>query len=367
MKNMNSRTPSSDADFLILAINPGSTSTKIAVFRGETTILIKNISHDASQLSRFVETTDQHEFRKQLILEELAANHIPIRFHAVIGRGGLGKPISGGVYHINDTLCNDMKHAQRKHACNLGCLIAAEIAASIPGCLALTADPVMVDELIPEARFSGLPEIPRRAIWHALNQRAIARRFAREQGKRYENLNLIVCHLGGGVSIAAHRNGQAIDVNNALDGEGPFSPERAGTLPIGDLIRLCFSGRYQEAELLRMVTGRAGLEAHTGSKDVKALIGLAEAGDEKVQQLIEAMTYQISKSAAAQAAVFRGQVDAILLTGGMAHAPYITSRIADRIDWIAPVYIYPGEGEMEALGQNALGVLTGELNAKHYE
>lgn len=364
---MNSQTSNSDADFLILAINPGSTSTKIAVFRGETSLFVKNICHNTGELSRFAEIADQYEFRKQLILQELSENNIPLHFHAVIGRGGLGKPITGGVYLINDTLRNDMMHAQRKHACNLGCLIAVEIAESIPGCLALTADPVVVDELTPEARFTGLPGLPRRSIWHALNQRAIARRFAREQGKRYEDLNLIVCHLGGGISIAAHHQGRAVDVNNALDGEGPFSPERAGTLPIGDLIRLCFSGQYTEAELLRMVSGRAGLEAHTGSKDVKELIERAEAGDEKVRQLIEAMTYQIAKSAAAQAAVLKGRVDAILLTGGMTYAPYITSRIADRVSWIAPVHIYPGEGEMEALGQNALGVLTSELTTKCYE
>ena len=231
----------------ILVINPGSTSTKMAVYEDEQPILLRNITHTAEELAPFDAITEQQDFRKQLVLDELAAADIPLEFDAVIGRGGLVKPIAGGVYEINQQMIDDTLHGcvMHNHACNLGCLIAHEIAKEI-GCRSFIADPGVVDELSPLARISGSPLMPRICIWHALNQRAIARRYARGIGKEYEDLNLIICHLGGGISVAAHEHGRAIDANNALDGEGPFSPERAGSLPAADLIRLCFSGKYSE-------------------------------------------------------------------------------------------------------------------------
>lgn len=329
--------------------------------------MLSNIRHSVEELARFERITDQYEFRKNLVLQELEKMDIPFRFDAIIGRGGLAKPVAGGVYEINEQMRYDMYHAMRKHACNLGCLIASELARGLHGCRAFIADPGVVDELDDVARVSGSPLMPRIAIWHALNQRAIARRFARENGYKYTDLRLIVCHMGGGISVAAHRYGKAVDVNNALDGEGPFSPERAGTLPAADLIHLCFSGKYTEDALLKRISGNAGLAAHLGTTDMKELLQRIEQGDKQVKLLVDAMIYQVAKSIAAQGAVLCGKIDAILLTGGMAYSDYITSRLRRRIDFLAPVHIYPGEDEMRALALNALAVLKGTRELKTYE
>lgn len=355
-----------DGEALILVINPGSTSTKVAVYRDEHPVLVSNIHHTMEELSGFQDITSQYPFRKELVLRELSRHGIPFRFGAIIGRGGLGKPVRGGVYRINEKLCHDMIHAKRKHACNLGCLIAAELANDLDNCMALTADPVVVDEMEDVARITGSPLMQRRAVWHALNQRAIAHRYAKERGTRYEDLDLIVCHLGGGISVAAHRHGKAVDVNNALDGEGPFSPERAGTLPTADLIRLCFSGKYTQEQLLKRIAGKAGMAAHIGSTDIRELVRRIGEGDEKVRLLVDAMIYQTAKSIAAEGAVLCGKVDAVLLTGGMAHSEYIVSNLTRRIAYLAPVKVYPGEGEMESLAQNALAVLRGEIATQEY-
>lgn len=351
----------------ILVINPGSTSTKIAVYEDEKPTMLSNIRHTVEELSQFGRIADQREFRRDVVLAELRKRGVPFTFDAVIGRGGLAKPVPGGVYEVNEKMCRDMYGAVRQHVSNLGCIIAYELAALIPGCRAMMADPVVVDEMDDVARISGSPMMPRVPIWHALNQRAIARRFARECGRRYEDMNLIICHLGGGISVAAHRKGRAVDANNGLDGEGPFSPERAGSLPPADLIRLCYSGRYTEEELLKRISGKAGLAAHLGTTDVKRIVHDIESGDKHAELLIEAMVYQTAKAIAADGAVLFGEVDAILITGGMAHSEYITSRLRRRVGFIAPVYVYPGEDEMEALAQNALSVLRGQCAAREYE
>ena len=267
---------------LILVINPGSTSTKIAVYDDEKPILLRTINHSAEELSQFDDVLEQQSFRKQVLLNELQQAHLPMNFDAVIGRGGLVKPLEGGVYEINEQMVIDTHSgiAMHNHACNLGCLIAYEIALEISGCRAFIADPGVVDELNDYARISGSPMMNRICIWHALNQRAIAQRYAAEIGRRYEDLNLIVCHMGGGISIAAHEHGKAVDANNALDGEGPFSPERAGSLPAADLIRLCFSGKYTEKQLLKRIAGKAGLNAHLGTNDVKEIISHTSRHDE---------------------------------------------------------------------------------------
>ena len=335
---------------MILVINPGSTSTKMAVFEDEKPILLRTINHSAEELASFEDVLEQKDFRRQLVLDELQRADIPINFDAVIGRGGLVKPLEGGVYEINTLMVRDTLSgiAMHNHACNLGCLIA-------------------VDELNDYARISGSPLMKRICIWHALNQRAIARRYAAGIGKEYEDLNLIICHMGGGISIAAHQKGRAVDANNALDGEGPFSPERAGSLPASDLIRLCFSGKYTEKQLLKRIAGQAGLNAHLGTNDVKEIIRrIEEDGDGHAKLILDAMIYHVAKNIAAEAAVLCGEIDAILLTGGLARSEYIVSRLRRRIGFLGHVYCFPGEDEMGALALNALAVLRGKRRAKIY-
>ena len=340
----------------------------MAVYEDEKPILLRNITHSAEELSVYNDVTEQQDFRRQLVLDELKQTGIALQFDAVIGRGGLVRPISGGVYEINERMINDTKYGcvMHNHACNLGCLIAYEIAQTIPGCRSFIADPGVVDELSPLARISGSPLMPRICIWHALNQRAIARRYARGIGKEYEDLNLIICHLGGGISVAAHDHGRAIDANNALDGEGPFSPERAGSLPAADLIRLCFSGKYNEKQLLKRIAGKAGLNAHLGTNDMREVLERIKQGDTHAKLIVEAMLYHVAKSIAAESAVLCGKIDAILLTGGMAHSKYIVDELRRRIGFLAPVYVFPGEDEMEALALNALAVLQGRRKVEEY-
>ena len=354
---------------LILVINPGSTSTKMAAYEDEKPVIIRNISHSQEELSQFDDVIEQHDYRKQLVLDELKRVGVPLEFDAVIGRGGLVKPIAGGVYEINKEMLEDTYSgiAMHNHACNLGCLIAHDIAKQIPGCRSFIADPGVVDELNDYARISGSPLMNRICIWHALNQRAIARRYAADIGKRYEDLNLIICHMGGGISVAAHDHGRAVDANNALDGEGPFSPERAGSLPAVDLIRLCFSGKYNEKQLLKRIAGKAGLNAHLGTADVREVERRIEDGDTHAQLILDAMIYHVAKNICGLGAVFCGKVDAILLTGGIARSEYVISRLRKRIDFMAPVYCFPGEDEMEALALNALAVLRGEREVKVYD
>ena len=354
---------------LILVINPGSTSTKMAVYEDEKPLVLRSISHSNEDLAQFDDVIEQFSYRKQLVLDELEHVGVPLEFDAVIGRGGLVKPIAGGVYEINEKMLEDTHSgiAMHNHACNLGCLIAHDIAQGIPGCRSFIADPGVVDELNDYARISGSPLMNRICIWHALNQRAIARRFASEIGKKYEDLNLIICHLGGGISVAAHEHGRAVDANNALDGEGPFSPERAGSLPAADLIRLCFSGKYSEKQLLKRIAGKAGLNAHLGTNNAMEIERRIADGDKHAELILNAMIYHVAKNIAAEAAVLFGKVDAILLTGGMARSEYIISRLRQRIDFIAPTYCFPGEDELEALALNALDVLRGRQQVSVYE
>ena len=356
----------------ILAINPGSTSTKMAVFENEKPTFSLCLRHSVDDLEKFPKVIDQFDFRKNLILNALAENGIPFEFDAVIGRGGLLRPIPGGVYEVNDAMVADIRKVRRSHACNLGCLIARDLADEL-GCKAFIADPGVVDELDEVARVTGSPLMPRVTTWHALNQRAIGRRFASKMTEatpsnpvKYEDMNLIICHLGGGISIGAHKKGKAVDVNNAFDGEGPFSPERAGTLPAGSLIDLCYSGRYTKEELKKRISGKAGLAAHLGSTHIPEIEERIKNGDEYAKLVLDAMIYQIAKHIAALTPVFRGKVDAILITGGIAYSEYVISRLTELIDYIAPVHIFPGEDELEALALNALGALTGEQEVQTY-
>lgn len=353
----------------ILSINPGSTSTKIAVYLGDKPVFLKNIKHSADDLKGFGKITDQYQFRKEIILKELVDAGINIeKLHAVVGRGGLVKPIESGVYEVNDRLIEDLKKGVLgEHASNLGGLIANDIANGIPSCRAFIADPVVVDELQDVARISGHPEFDRISIFHALNQKAIARVHAESIDRKYEDLNLIVAHLGGGISVGAHRKGRVVDVNNALDGEGPFSPERSGTLPAGCLARACYSGKYTLEEIKKMITGKGGFVAYFGTNNAYEIELRAKDGDEKAILIQNAMSYQVAKEIGAMAAVLKGEVDAIILTGGIAHNPMLVEYVKNMVDFIAPVVVYPGEDEMKALSMNGLMALTGKVTCKVYE
>mgnify|MGYP005607020821 FL=1 len=352
--------------FKLLIINPGSTSTKIGVYEDEHQVFVEDIPHSVDELQQYDEVTDQFSMRKQLVIDELKKRNIPLEFDAVVGRGGLSREVESGVYEVNEHMVQDAFYAIHKHACDLGCIIAFEIAKDIPGCRSYIADPGRVDELSPLQKITGTPLIHRICIWHALNQKAIARRFAAEHKTRYEDLNLIMCHLGGGISIAAHDHGRAIDANNALDGEGPFSPERTGTLPVGDLLRLCFSGKFTEAQLLKRIAGKSGMIALLGTNDMREIERRINEGDEKAKLYTDAMIWHTAKYIAAEGAVLCGKVDAIILTGGLCRSEYITGGLKKRLDWMAPVYLYPGQDEMKALALNTLHVLRGEWEAKQY-
>ena len=350
----------------ILAINPGSTSTKIAVYKNEDQLFTTSISHTPEELAGFKSVNEQFEWRKGLILKNLAENNIDMKkLSAVVGRGGVISPIESGVYEVNDDLIHDLLNARMQHASNLGGLLARDIADSI-GVKSYIADPVVDDEMMPYARISGVPELPRESIFHALNQKAVARLFAKESDKKYEDLNLVVCHMGGGCTVSAHRRGRVIDTTNALDGCGPISPERSGSLPPGPLIRLCFSGKYTEEELLKLVHGKGGLYAHLGTTSVPEALDRIMAHDLHAMLILRAMCYSIAKEIGAMSVALKGDVDAILLTGGIAHSKRVTDFIADHVDSIAPIFVYPGENELKALSENALAVLRGERSVKTY-
>lgn len=357
------------ASVKVLTVNPGSTSTKIAVFVDEQNVFQKNIKHTAEELAPFAEITDQFAFRRDMILGVIKdeAKMDITEFDYVVGRGGLVKPVASGIYEVNEALKRDLRAGVTgKHASNLGGLIADDLARLSGKAKAYIADPVVVDELDEVARITGHPAFTRVSIFHALNQKAIARTYAREHGKKYEELNLIVVHLGGGISVAAHRQGMVVDVDNCLDGNGAFSPERSGSLPCGQLIDACFSGKYTQAQLRKMVCGQGGYVAYLGTNDAYEVELRVKAGDEKAALIEQAMIYQVSKEVGAQATVLKGKVDAILITGGIARGKDFVEAIKERVSFIAPVAVYPGEDEMKALAMNAYMLHKGEIKAKIY-
>jgi butyrate kinase len=355
--------------YQILTINPGSTSTKIAVFRNLKNVFLKTIRHSTENLKAFDRITDQFSYRHEMIMNELKESEIHVEeISAVVGRGGLIRPVESGVYEVNETMLADLREGrQGEHASNLGGLIAHNIAKSLPHARAFIADPVVVDEMQDIARITGHPEFERISIFHALNQKAIARAHAKTIEREYEDLNLIIAHLGGGISVGAHKKGKVIDVNNALDGDGPFSPERSGTLPAGQLARLCFSGEYSYEEVDRMIKGKGGLVGYLGTNDAYEVELRVRDGDQKARQIQDALSYQVAKEIGAMSTVLAGAVDAIILTGGIAHNPMVVDYIRNKVRFIAPVAIYPGEDEMQALAENGLRVLKGETKALIYE
>lgn len=351
----------------LLTINPGSTSTKIAIFDDLNPVCVENIKHSVGDLAPFLQASDQLDYRRNLVVKTIKDKGIPMDFDAIVSRGGLLRPVEGGVYAINDVMLREMEKPTNNHASCLGCRIAASIAETIPGCLALIADPCSVDEMDDVARVSGSPLMPRIAFWHALNQRAIARRYAAEHNTKYENLNLVIAHLGGGISVGAHRHGRCIDVNNAFDGDGPFSPERAGSIHPGALVDLSYSHRYTRTQLKRRISGNAGLAAHLGTTDVAAIVENIKKGDKKAETILGGMIFQIAKEIGGAATALCGKVDAIILTGGVAFSDYVTDHIRQYVNFLAPVHIYPGENEMLSLAQNGYAALTGELPIREYK
>lgn len=352
----------------VLAINPGSTSTKIAVYDGDTKVFVKNIHHSNEELAPYEKIVDQFPLRKQAILKALAEEGVELSsLNVIVGRGGLIHPVESGVYEVNDRMKADLANSPiGHHASNLGGLIADDLAKELTGVKAYIADPVVVDEMLPVARMTGYPSMERTSIFHALNQKAVGRAYAEKIGTQYEKLNLIVAHLGGGISIGAHEQGKVIDVNNALDGEGPFTPERSGTLPAGALVDLCFSGKMTQAEVRKIIKGEGGLVALLGSNDALAAENRALAGDQLAIDVLDAMSYNVGKSIGAMAAVLKGKVDAIIITGGMAYSPIMVKYMEEMVKFIAPVVIYPGEDEMKALAQNGVRVLEGKVTPRVY-
>ncbi|MCL6570488.1 MAG: butyrate kinase, partial [Bacillus sp. (in: Bacteria)] len=356
-----------DKEYRILAINPGSTSTKIGIFDDEISIFEKTIRHEIEGINSFANIIDQYEFRKTTILETLDNEGINIsKLSAVCGRGGLLSPIEGGTYPVNDLMLQDLRSGNYgQHASNLGGIIASEIATAL-NIPSFIVDPVVVDELEPIARISGFSLIERKSIFHALNQKAVARRVAKELGKKYNDLNLIVTHMGGGITVGVHKQGKVVDVNNGLHGDGPFSPERAGTVPAGDLVALCFSGEHYREEIMKKLVGQGGLVGYLGTNDAVKVEKRIEAGDSEALLVYDAMAYQVAKEIGAASAVLSGKVDAIVLTGGLAYGKGFVKSITDRINWIADVIVQPGENELQALAEGAFRILRGEEVGKVY-
>ena len=355
-------------EYKILAINPGSTSTKVAVFENEDLLYEKTLRHSFEEIGQYEKIADQFEFRKNVIKDALKEANLNVEnLDAIVGRGGLLKPIQGGTYKVSEVMVEDLKVGiLGEHASNLGGIIAKDMAdeVSIPSFI---VDPVVVDEMEDVARISGMPEIPRVSIFHALNQKAIGRRAAKDMNKKYEDCNLLIVHMGGGVTVGAHKKGKVIDNTNGLDGEGPFSPERSGGLPVGGLMKLCYDNQLSKAEIGKRIKGNGGVVAYLGTNDMREVENMISKGDENAILIYDAMVYQICKEIGAYSTVLKGEVDAIILTGGIAYSQTIREKIEDRVKFIAPVKAYPGEDEMIALAQGGLRVLNGEEEALDYE
>lgn len=350
-----------------LIINPGSTSTKIGVFEEETLLFEETLRHSTEEIGQFATIVDQKDFRKKIITDLLAEKNFDMKsLNVVVGRGGMLKPIPGGTYAVTDELLHDLRIGkQGQHASNLGGILAREIGDEL-GVPSYIVDPVVVDELQTLARYSGVPELPRTSVFHALNQKAVAKRYAKEIGKNYEALRLIVVHMGGGVSVGAHVDGKVIDVFNALDGDGAFSPERAGAVPSGALVKMCFSGKYTEKEVYSKIVGKGGFNAYLGTNDMRNVTKMANEGDAHAAEVKAAFIYQVAKDIGSMACVLEGKVDQIIVTGGIAYGAEVIEALKKMAGWIAPFTVYPGEDELLALAQGALRVLNGEESVKEY-
>lgn len=354
---------------LIVAINPRYPFTKIGVYNNNKLIFLKKINHIEDNLRIFKDCGELTIARKNSILKELVDNNIPlVDIKVVIARGGLTKPVKSGVYFVNENVVRDLGECKMgKDIVNLGGLIADALVKELPNAKAFIADSVVVDEYDDIARVTGLPELKRRSIFHALNQKAIARKYAKTIGKKYEDLNLIIAHLGTGITVGAHRKGLVIDSNMGYDGDGPFSPIRAGSLPAGDLIKLCFSGKYTEDELLTKVSIEGGIYAHLGTHSAEEVDKRVQDGDQKAAFIFEAMAYQVSKTIGSMYPVLNGEVDAILLTGGIAHSQWFVRKIIERVNKLAQVVVYPGADDIETLAMRGLSVINGDEEVLEYK
>ena len=354
-------------DKTILIINPGSTSTKVGIFSAGEMKVNVSVKHADEEIRKFATIWDQYDYRREAILQVLKDNNLSMgEMDAIACRGGNVKPLPGGTYLVCPKMIADMKSGiYGGHPINVGGLVAFDLGNqfNIP---VLTADPPMTDELCISARYSGLPQIARQSSFHALNQKATARKIAAELGRKYDEVNLIVVHLGGGISVGSHKKGKIIDVNNALDGDGPFSPERAGSLPAGDLVKMCFSGEYSKEQILKLLTGGGGLYAYLGTTNVIEIEKRIAEGDHKAAEVYEAMIYQVAKEIGASAAVLEGKVDAIALTGSLVYSQMLLERLKAKISFIAPVYLNPGENEMEALADAAMRYFNKEEELSIY-
>jgi butyrate kinase len=351
----------------LLVMNMGSTSTKVAVYKGGEKVWVESLSHPREELAKFHNYRDQYDYRKNCILELLKEKGEELNeFDAVVSRGGTIKPVSGGVYNITEIMLNDAwSGLYGDHPCNIGGQIAFDLSKEF-GIPALTVDPPVCNEMCAEATYSGLPEIERKASFQALNHRAIARKYCNDFKVNYGEVDLIVAHMGGGLSVAAHQHGKIVDVNNALAGDGPFAMERSGGLPVGDLINLCYSDKYTKEEMLRKVNGGGGMVAYLRTTDAREIEAKISNGDSYALEVTKALAYQVSKEIASLSAVLYGKVDAIVLTGGLAYWDRFVDLIDKRVSFIAPIYRYPGENEMESLALGALRYLNGEEEAKDY-
>jgi butyrate kinase len=356
------------AENLILVINPRHPFTKIGVFNNKNLVFLKSIKHDESDLAKFAKYEDQTEYRGEAIIKELKENEIDIQhIKLIISRGGLTEPVKSGVYAVNDKMITDLHNSvQGTDIVNIGGLVSDYIAKTLPEAKAIVADPVVVDEYEDIARITGLPEIKRRSIFHALNQKQAVRKYAKSIHKDCKELSLIVAHLGTGITVGAHKNGRVIDSNMGYDGDGPFSPIRAGSIPTGDLIRLCFSGKYTEDQLLKKVSAEGGLYAHFGTPNAIDIDKKVANGDKEAELVFGAMAYQVAKTIGSMYAVLSGKIDAIIITGAMAHSQWLVKKIVDRVENMGKVVIYAGANDIETLAARAVEVMEGDMPVKVY-
>ncbi|MCK9421573.1 MAG: butyrate kinase [Bacteroidales bacterium] len=354
--------------FNILVVNPKDFLTQIAVYQNYKLLYMISRKHSADELESFRTIYDQVQFRKEIVIRELKNNDFSLdELRIVISRGGLIKPVRSGVYKVNELLKRDLIHSPvGEDIINIGGLLADAIAAEVPGTSAMIADPTVVDELQDVARITGSPEIHRKSIFHALNQKAVAKMHAETHKMRYEEMNLIVVHMGNGTTVGAHRKGRVVDVNQGFEGDGPFSMVRSGTLPLGDVVKMCFSGKKTLEEMLCLLTHCAGVNAHLGTMDINEIEYRIHEGDTHAKIIMEAMAYQVSKCIGEMFAVLKGEVDAILITGDLAHSQFVVRNIIDNVEKFAPIFLYAGDNEIQSMASNALRVLKGEMEVQEY-
>jgi butyrate kinase len=350
-----------------LVVNPGSTSTKIALFEDEKLLVKETVRHAAKKLKRFDGIASQLDFRIKVVKTFLKDNKIKLSdIDGFIGRGGLMKPVKSGIYQVNEAMAKDLASGKYgEHASNLGGLIVKELAESVDK-VGYIADPVVVDEMSSVAKISGLNGISRRPLWHALNQKAVGRKYAESQGRKYEHLNLIIAHLGGGISVGLHKLGRVTDVNNALDGDGPFSPERTGGLPVAGVYELAFSGQYSLEQVRKLNHGFGGLVSYLNTNDAEEVSDMISEGHVLAKRVLKAMVYQIAKEIGGLYAVTRNNLDAIIITGGLAYNQDVLQPLLEYLDHLGEIVVYPGEDELEALNGNLVSLTNGKIEISEY-